>query len=71
MAWAGRRALQQRYGGGHHATVAAHADRWRRFAAWAKDTCELRDARQVDASVLAAYGQDLARRVLAGELSRS
>lgn len=71
MAWAGRRALQARYGGGHHGTVAAHADRWQRFTAWAKERSGLRDARQVDKEVLAAYGQEVARQVSAGELSMS
>ncbi len=71
MAFAGRRALQERYGGGHHATVAAHAERWRRFAAWANEARGLRDTQQVDKAVLSAYGDELANQVSQSRLSRS
>lgn len=66
MAWAGRQAIQDRYGLGHHGSVAAHAERWAQFAAWAKDTLGITDTRSVNGEVLAAYGQSLAERVAEG-----
>ncbi len=69
MAWAGKQALQDRYGDGHYATVAAHAERWGQFAAWAKAELGLRDARDVDPSVVTAYGEALAERVGAADHS--
>ena len=66
MAWAGRQAIQDRYGQGHHASVAAHAERWAQFAAWAKATLGVTDTRSLDAEVLAAYGRHVAERVAEG-----
>jgi len=51
--------------------VAAHIERWGQFAAWATEALGLRDARDIDAAVLAAYGQSLADKVRQAELSVS
>jgi len=59
MAWAGKNALANRYGEGRYATRAAHAERWQRFVAFARETC-IRDARQVDRALVTAYGRHLA-----------
>ena len=47
MAWAGKNALADRYGEGRYATRAAHAERWQRFVAFAREA-GIRDARQGD-----------------------
>ena len=69
--WAGKQALRDRYGEGRYATVAAHVERWGQFAAWAREALGLRDARNIDAAVLAAYGQALADQVRKAECSVS
>lgn len=71
MQWAGKQALRDRYGEGRYATVAAHVERWGQFAAWAQEVLELRDARNIDATTLAAYGQSLADKVRQAALSVS
>lgn len=71
MEWAGKQALKDRYGGGHHGTVAAHAERWKQFAAWTKNTFGVRDARSVDNTVVHAYGKEVAGRVAENRLSVS
>ncbi len=70
MAWAGRQALNHAYGGGHYATVAAHASRWGEFARWAKEQ-GIRDARDVTREVLERYGQHLAQKVEMGVMKTS
>ena len=69
MAWAGRQALLDRYGQGHHATVAAHAARWGRFVTRAKAAHGIRDARSVDDKVVSAYGREMVRQVADHRLS--
>jgi len=69
MAWAGKQALRERYGDGHHRSVAAHAERWAHFVGWARETCSIRDARQVDGATLARFGQTLAEKVRQGNAS--
>lgn len=69
MAWAGKQALRDRYGDGHHGSVAAHAERWARFAEWAKETCGIRDARNVDSKTVRAFGESLAQQVREGAAS--
>ncbi len=64
MAWAGKQALRERYGDGHHRSVAAHAERWARFVGWARDNCAIRDARQVNNRC--APGRAKRRRVVLG-----
>jgi len=69
MAWAGKQALLARYGHGHYGTVSAHAARWAKFAAWAKEAVGVRDAREVTREVVAEYGAALSGRVSNGTLS--
>ena len=60
MYWAGHQALLDIYGRGHFGSVASHAQRWRRFCRWAHATRGIRDACDIDQSVLEAYASDLA-----------
>ena len=69
MAWAGAQALQDRYGDGHYATVAAHTERWGQFADWARTTEGIRDARDVTLETVVAYGESLAEQVRQGTMS--
>ncbi|MEX2125958.1 MAG: integrase domain-containing protein [Woeseia sp.] len=69
MEWAGKQALRNHYGAGRYATVAAHADRWRQFAAWCRDAHEVRDARAVDSDVVQDYGRMLADKVAVDQVS--
>lgn len=71
MEYAGKQALRDRYGNGHHGTTAGHAERWQRFVAWCRDECEIRDARLVDRNVVHSYGHSLASRVAADKLAVS
>lgn len=71
MEYAGKQALRDRYGNGHHGTTAGHAERWQRFVAWCRDECEIRDARSVDRDVVQSYGHSLASRVAADKLAVS
>lgn len=71
MAWAGAQALQDRYGDGHYATVAAHTERWGQFADWAKTMQGIRDARDVTPETVVAYGESLAEQVRQGTLAVS
>ncbi len=56
MGWAGKNALADRYGRGHYATRAAHAERWGRFVAFARETASVRDARHVVADPIDPSG---------------
>jgi hypothetical protein len=69
MEWAGKQALRNRDGAGRYATVAAHAGRWRQFAAWCREAHDVRDARAVDRDVVQDYGRMLADRVAADQVS--
>jgi len=69
MAWAGGQALEDRYGDGRYATVAAHIERWGQFAAWARETAGIRDARDVTRETVAAYGEVLGEQVRQGMTS--
>jgi hypothetical protein len=62
LAWAGKNAVQDRYGDGHFATRAAHASRWAQFAAFAKRQ-GVKDARDVNEPFLETYGRWLASQV--------
>ncbi|MCC6208880.1 MAG: integrase domain-containing protein [Gammaproteobacteria bacterium] len=66
MDWAGKNALADRYGEGHYATRAAHAERWQQFVAYAR-TLGITDARQIDRSIVERYGKELAEQVHQGE----
>ena len=70
MAWAGKNALADRYGEGRYATRAAHAGRWQRFVAFAREA-GIRDARQVDRELVTAYGRHLADQARQGEMTVS
>ena len=65
MEWAGNNALADRYGDGHYATRAAHAERWGQFVAYAK-RAGIKDARAVTREVIRTYGTYLARQVRSG-----
>lgn len=69
MDWAGRQALSDRYGNGHYGTVAGHAERWRQFVSWCREEREIRDANLVDLGIVSEYGQGLAEKVAADQLS--
>ena len=71
MAWAGKQALRDRYGNGHYGTAGSHAERWRQFVVWCRDERDIRDAKSVDRTTIVEYGQDLAEKVAAGQLSVS
>lgn len=62
LAWAGKNALQDRYGDGHFATRAAHAARWAKFAEFAKAQ-GIRDARAVTRQCVSGYASALAEAV--------
>lgn len=63
MSWAGKQALQERYGNGHFSTVMSHAVRFKDFAKWCREVYDIRDARQLDRSILETYGQTLSTKV--------
>lgn len=65
LAWAGKQALLDRYGGGHYATRAAHAERWSRFTEYLK-TQGIHDARNIDRNTVERYGQLLKQQVEKG-----
>jgi hypothetical protein len=69
MEWAGKQALRDRYGNGHYGTAASHAERWRQFVSWCRDERGIRDANSVDHEVVDEYGQELAEKVAADQLS--
>lgn len=50
LSYAGRRALEDLFAGGHFATVNAHSDRWHAFVRWCRseDGPGYNDARQID-----------------------
>ena len=66
MAWAGKQALRDKYGNGHHGTVNSHAERWRQFVVWCREERQIRDAREVDTDVVREYGSSLRDKVNAG-----
>ena len=71
MVWAGKQALQARYGQGHHGTVASHAKRWQQFVLWCQTEKDIRDARDIDRADVIGYGQSLAERIARNDLSVS
>ena len=69
LAHAGKQALRDHYGQGHHNTVATHASRWSEFANWAREN-GVRDVAKADNSELAtAYAQHVRDQVETGEIS--
>lgn len=61
--WAAKQALQERYGGGHYRTVAAHLERFRPFCRWASAQ-GVKDLRQIDAELVRRYAQHMLDRSL-------
>lgn len=71
MAHAGKQALRDHYGQGHHGTVATHADRWETFAEWAREQ-GIRDLAKTDNRELAmAYAEHVRAQVEAGDIAVS
>lgn len=71
MSYAGRQALEQRYGGGHFSTVGTHSERWGQFCAWAKDQ-GIRDLAKNDPQqLLVSYAENIRTQVLEKEMSPS
>lgn len=68
MSYAGKQALTDRFGGGHFNSVAAHSSRFAQFANYLKSE-GIRDAKDIGQSTVEAYGQQLADKVAAGEMS--
>jgi len=58
MEYAGRNALRDIYGGGHYATVAAHAQRWEKFCGWAREQ-GIRDAVAIDKATIERFAETL------------
>lgn len=71
LAHAGKAALRDYYGQGHHSTVATHAQSWQPFVDWAKEQ-GIRDLARVDSREIAeAYAEHVQKRVEAGTLAVS
>lgn len=71
LAHAGKAALRDYYGQGHHSTVATHTQRWKPFVDWAREQ-GVRDLAQIDSREIAeAYAEHVQARVEAGTLAVS
>ena len=68
LAWAGKNALADRYGQGHHSSRGSHAQRWQQFSLFAKSH-GINDARKIDPALLARYALHLKTQVDQGEKS--
>lgn len=70
LSYAGRRALEDLFAGGHFATVKAHSDRWQAFVHWCRseDGPGYNDARQIDRQTLQGYVAHLRLQMQQGEL---
>lgn len=71
LSYAGRRALEDLFAGGHFATVKAHNDRWQAFVRWCRseDGPGYNDARQIDRQTLNDYAAYLRQQIHQGDLS--
>ena len=69
--YAGLQALRDSYGDGRFATVQAHGERWRLFAAWCRQQHGLNDARQLNQALLLDYARHLSQAVTQGTLAIS
>ena len=69
--YAGLQALRDSYGAGRFATVQAHGERCRLFAAWCSQRHGLNDARHLNQALLQDYARHLSRAVAQGELAVS
>lgn len=71
MSHAGKAALHDYYGQGHHGTVATHTNRWEAFAEWAREQ-GVRDLAKFDSRELAtAYAKHVRAQVEAGDIAVS
>ncbi|WP_409315327.1 integrase domain-containing protein [Pseudomonas putida] len=70
LSYAGRRALEDMFVGGHFATVKAHGDRWQAFVNWCRSENGpgYNDARRIDRQTLQAYAAYLRQQIQKGEL---
>jgi len=70
LSYAGRRALEDLFAGGHFATVKAHSDRWQAFVRGCRseDGPGYNDARQIDRQTLEEYVAYLRKQIQQGEL---
>ncbi|RTT06029.1 integrase domain-containing protein [Pseudomonas aeruginosa] len=70
LSYAGRRALEDLFAGGHFATVRTHSDRWQAFVRWCRseDGPGYNDARQIDRQTLQDYVAYLRQEIQQGEL---
>ncbi|WP_346799478.1 integrase domain-containing protein (plasmid) [Halomonas sp. Bachu 37] len=69
IAHAGKAALRDHYGQGHHGTVATHSQRWNQFTKWAKNQ-DVRDLATVDNRELAiAYAEHIQAEVEKDQLA--
>lgn len=69
LAHAGKQALRDHYGQGHHSTVATHSERWTQFAVWAREQ-GVRDVAKTDNRELAtAYAEHVKSAVESGKIS--
>jgi len=66
LAWAGKNALQDRYGPGHFGTVASHLHRWNLFVSFLKTECGVKDARDITIDLVDRYGSQLKQQVDTG-----
>lgn len=62
MAYAGKQALRDHFGGGHFGSQAAQEGRWEQFADWSKTDSAINDARNVTPEMVAEYATELAER---------
>lgn len=70
VAFAGKTALREMYGGGHFSTVASHCARWERFVSFAREM-GISDAREINQKMLDAFLVNLKEQIAAGILAVS
>lgn len=69
MEFAGKNALRDYYGQGHHGTVSTHVERWTQFTNWAREQ-GIRDLSRTDNQGLATrYAEHVKALIEAGEIS--
>ncbi len=70
LSYAGPKALRDLFGGGHHATVKAHSDRWQAFVRWCRseDGPGFNNAREIDRQTLLDYVEHLRQQVEQGAI---
>ncbi len=70
MEYAGKNALRDCYNGGHHATVAAHTERWGKFTQFSRDN-GIRDMRDVSRETVEKFADSLREKVSLGNMEIS